>query len=153
MLLLPCRYIVCCILPGLQLGDSKIRRQFIQIQTYLHDKHCDHRRLATIGSHDMAKVGHVGCLYEAQELDEIEFVPLGMDREMTAEELVEHYRAHNPNMAQYVSSAEGPVQSCMQRAVSGAATQTSSPARTHACTSHPTPTLLRCSRLSLRPAG
>lgn len=95
-------HIVCCIIPGLPLGDSKVRRQFITIQTFLHDKHCGHRTIATIGSHDMAKAGHVGFIYQALDRDEIEFVALGMEDEMTAAELVQHYRESNPAMAQYV---------------------------------------------------
>ncbi|XP_045613032.1 leucine-rich repeat-containing protein 47 [Procambarus clarkii] len=78
-------YIVCCILQGVDLSGDNLRK-FISAQTKLHDGLCEKRMVATIATHDLAKL--TGPIkYIAESPEEIRIHPLVRGKEVSAKEL------------------------------------------------------------------
>lgn len=61
------------------------------IQTKLHETVCDHRTLATIATHDVSSLVFP-LEYEAVTPAEIQLVPLGRHKDITAEQLISDLR-------------------------------------------------------------
>eukprot|EP01137_Pigoraptor_chileana_P026169 Opistho-2@96728 len=107
-------HIVCCILSGLDLrgelehggmenneaaasdvdkarqdGQPGSRfRRFISLQTALHDRECDRRNLAAVGTHDLSRIAGDSVHYVAEAPGDIRLLPLKADAELTASDFV-----------------------------------------------------------------
>lgn len=78
-------YIVCCILCGVDLNGDNLKK-FISAQTKLHEGVCGKRLVATIATHDLAKIR--GPLkFNAENPEEIRIHPLVRGKEVSAREL------------------------------------------------------------------
>ncbi|KAL9957571.1 hypothetical protein ACROYT_G034490 [Oculina patagonica] len=84
-------YIVCTLVRNVDLADMTAFRKFINIQTKLHESVCDHRTLATIATHDVSALVFP-LEYEAVSPSDIQLVPLGRHKEITAEQLISDLR-------------------------------------------------------------
>lgn len=84
-------YIVCAIIRNLDLSDMTTFRKFINLQTKLHESVCDQRTLATIATHDLSSLVFP-LEYEAVAPGEIELLPLGKHKEISAEQLITDLR-------------------------------------------------------------
>lgn len=82
-------YIVCCIVKNLDLQKTaNTFKQFITLQTRLHDTLCNKRQTATIATHDLSSVK--GPLkFDAQFPPLLMIVPLSKQKEVSGETLVE----------------------------------------------------------------
>ncbi|XP_062607398.1 leucine-rich repeat-containing protein 47-like isoform X1 [Saccostrea cucullata] len=82
-------YIVCCIVRNLDFQKtSNSFKQFITLQTKLHDTLCNKRQAATIATHDLKSVK--GPLkFDAQFPSHLMIIPLSRQKEVTGEKLVE----------------------------------------------------------------
>jgi len=80
-------YIVCGVVRDLKLTDEVIR-QVMQLQEKLHLTYCRNRRKGSIGIYDLEKI-NLNLIYEALRPEEIEFIPLEEEEEMSAEEILE----------------------------------------------------------------
>ncbi|PFX25017.1 Leucine-rich repeat-containing protein 47 [Stylophora pistillata] len=85
-------YIVCAVVRNLNLVDMDALKKFINIQTKLHESVCDQRTAATIATHDLASLAFP-LEYEACPPGDIQLVPLGRHKELTAEQLITDLRA------------------------------------------------------------
>lgn len=73
-------YVAHCIVRDFDVGNMK---KFLQLQNDLHDNECGKRELATIATHDLAKIkGNIR--YRADLADQIEITPLGAKVKSTA---------------------------------------------------------------------
>lgn len=79
-------FILCCICKGLDLEAPGLFKKFLSIQTKIQDELCEKRTLATIATHDMAKLKGESLFYEAKDPSQINFVPLGRKYPITAQE-------------------------------------------------------------------
>lgn len=78
-------YLVCCVIHHLDLTNDLFKR-FISLQTKLHDGICEKRMVATIATHDLAKIR--GPLsYTVRAPKEMHIHPLGRGKEVSAWEL------------------------------------------------------------------
>jgi len=84
-------YIVCTIVKNVDLTDMATFRKFINIQTKLHENECDNRTLATIATHDLSSLAFP-LVYEAVIPGDIQLMPLGRHKEVTAEQLISDLR-------------------------------------------------------------
>ena len=62
----------------------------MQFQEKLHETYCRRRRKASIGVYDLDKI-RPPVYYRAVEPDEVKYVPLGMEEEMTLREILEKH--------------------------------------------------------------
>ena len=85
--ILESRKIVCCIVRNVNFYQKTLLRNFISIQTDIHDGVlCSKRKSATIATHDLSKViGNV--TFDLRPPSKIRIHPLGRFREMSASEL------------------------------------------------------------------
>lgn len=73
-------YTAHCIVRDYDIGNMK---KFLQLQNELHDNECGKRELATIATHDLAKIkGNIR--YRADLAEQIEIIPLGGKAKTTA---------------------------------------------------------------------
>ncbi|XP_058834228.1 leucine-rich repeat-containing protein 47-like [Topomyia yanbarensis] len=73
-------YVLNCIVRNYTISSMK---KFLQLQNELHDNECGKRELATIATHDLAKVkGDVRC--QADLSEQIQITPLGAKAKVTA---------------------------------------------------------------------
>uniref|UniRef100_A0A0N5AGY7 B3_4 domain-containing protein n=1 Tax=Syphacia muris TaxID=451379 RepID=A0A0N5AGY7_9BILA len=79
-------HIVCCILHNICFDEKKLK-QFLSLQTKLHDTLCVHRTLATIGTHDCNKLSFP-LRYLAKVPDELHILPLNRGSQVSGRELV-----------------------------------------------------------------
>ncbi|XP_069136167.1 leucine-rich repeat-containing protein 47-like [Argopecten irradians] len=86
------QYIVCCIVRELDFQQSvNMFKNFITLQTKLHDGVCQKRQAATIATHDLKSVKRP-LTYEAMFPHELKIVPLFKKKEVTGEKLVADLR-------------------------------------------------------------
>lgn len=84
-------FILCCIVENVNLGDKKFR-EFLQIQTKLHETVCGKREKSTIATHDLLKIPTVAgaepfVRYTAKDADQLRIQPLGKTKVVTGQEL------------------------------------------------------------------
>lgn len=80
-------FISCASIRGIKLTDEAVR-QMMQLQEKLHLTYCRNRRKVSIGVHDQDRVLPT-LRYDAVKPDEVRFVPLDEEREMTCREVLE----------------------------------------------------------------
>ncbi|MEM3574241.1 MAG: phenylalanine--tRNA ligase subunit beta [Candidatus Bathyarchaeia archaeon] len=80
-------FISCAVVREVKLSEEAIV-QAMQLQEKLHLAHGRRRRKVSIGIHDIREIAEE-INYSAKRPDEIRFVPLGEDREMDGEEILE----------------------------------------------------------------
>lgn len=84
-------FILCCIVENVNLADKKFR-EFLQIQTKLHETVCGKREKSTIATHDLLKIPTVAgaepfVRYTAKDADQLRIQPLGKTKVVTGQEL------------------------------------------------------------------
>jgi len=84
-------YVVCAVLRGVTL-DHAAYNSLIDLQDRMHHNICSRRRLVAIGTHDLDTLSPP-FVYRALRPEDIQFRPLGEDREFRADELMRHYEA------------------------------------------------------------
>nr|CAB3263521.1 leucine-rich repeat-containing protein 47-like [Phallusia mammillata] len=77
-------FIVACIIKNLNLDQGDMFKNFISLQTRIHDEICGKRTIATIATHDMKHLRGSYVVYDAQEPDLFKIRPLGRKAEVTA---------------------------------------------------------------------
>jgi len=82
-------FIFCCICRDIDLEAPGNFKKFLSIQTKIQDETCEKRTLATIATHDLSKLKGDCLHYEAQNPNQIKFVPLGRKYPITAMEFYE----------------------------------------------------------------
>lgn len=90
-------YILCCIVENVNLADKKFR-EFLQIQTKLHETVCGKREKSTIATHDLLKIPTVAgaepfVRYTAKDSDRLRIQPLGKTKVVTGQELYNELKA------------------------------------------------------------
>jgi phenylalanyl-tRNA synthetase beta chain len=98
-------YVVAAVLRGVTF-DAARYASFIDLQDKLHQNLCRQRSLVAIGTHDLATV-RGPFTYEALPPSDIRFVPLKQAREFRADELLEHYAAHDAKLRRFVPLLQG----------------------------------------------
>jgi Leucine-rich repeat (LRR) protein len=63
-------FMVCCVIKNLDLKSAVNFKQFLNLQTKLHEDSCEKRTLATIATHDLLSIKG-NLFYEAKEADSI----------------------------------------------------------------------------------
>ncbi|KAJ0173325.1 hypothetical protein K1T71_011501 [Dendrolimus kikuchii] len=79
-------YILCCVINDLNFTEESFKK-FIQLQTKLHDTVCDKRNIATIATHDLAKIPPGDLTYTAKSPTALTLTPLSRLRPYTGEHL------------------------------------------------------------------
>lgn len=85
-------FILCCIISNVQLTPPTLK-EFLTHQTKLHDGVCKKRELATIATHDLDQVTSKSLRYAAKHKDEINIMPLGRHKTITANEYYSNLKA------------------------------------------------------------
>lgn len=87
-------YILCCIVKNLNLTEKNFKN-FLQIQTKLHETVCGKREKSTIATHDLLKLKAKGKMvrYTAYKPDELEILPLGKSKQISAQRLYDNLKA------------------------------------------------------------
>lgn len=92
-------YILCCIVENVSLANGKFR-EFLQIQTRLHETVCGKREKSTIATHDLDKLPlplAAECApfvrYTAKEPKQLKIQPLGKNKVVTALALYNELKA------------------------------------------------------------
>uniref|UniRef100_A0A2M4AAZ3 Putative leucine-rich repeat-containing protein 47 n=1 Tax=Anopheles triannulatus TaxID=58253 RepID=A0A2M4AAZ3_9DIPT len=80
-----------CIVRNFPVADLK---KFLQLQNSLHDVECARREVATIATHDLAKVKGTGLRYHAAPPEEISLTTLGNATKVTAAKYYADLRQH-----------------------------------------------------------
>ncbi|XP_031621184.1 leucine-rich repeat-containing protein 47-like [Contarinia nasturtii] len=87
------QFILCCIVENVNLTDGKFR-EFLHIQTKLHETVCGKREKSTIATHDLNKLPlplDADCTpfvrYTAKDADKLKIQPLGKAKIVTAQAL------------------------------------------------------------------
>lgn len=93
------QYILCCIVENVNLNDGKFR-EFLQIQTKLHETVCAKREKSTIATHDLSKIPRPAAAtdayivrYTAKDANSLKIHPLGKTKLVTAQELYNELKA------------------------------------------------------------
>lgn len=89
------QFILCCIVENVRLADGKFR-EFLQIQTKLHETVCGKREKSTIATHDLAKLPSANgnfIRYTAKDADQLRIHPLGKTKVLTGTELYNELKA------------------------------------------------------------
>ncbi|KAL3858083.1 hypothetical protein ACJMK2_012697 [Sinanodonta woodiana] len=84
-------YIVCCIVRNINLQATNTFKNFITLQTKLHETVCQKRQSATIATHDLNSIKKP-LTYDAMFPHALQIVPLSRQKEITGEKLVETLR-------------------------------------------------------------
>ncbi|XP_071841435.1 leucine-rich repeat-containing protein 47-like [Apostichopus japonicus] len=81
-------FIVCCVVENISLQEERLYKNFIKLQTRLHDGPlCGKRTVATIATHDMRAI-QSPLLYDARLPERIQIVPLMKSKPVTADLLM-----------------------------------------------------------------
>ena len=88
-------YLVCTVMRGVSLATEESMRQFISLQTKLHDTVCKRRRSATIATHDLAKISPPISYLVASATD-VSMAPLGWSEEVKVQQFLAHVEANKP---------------------------------------------------------
>ncbi|ETO29347.1 hypothetical protein RFI_07777 [Reticulomyxa filosa] len=86
-------YVVCAILRDIEFSEESLQ-SFIDLQEKLHFNICRKRTLCAIGTHDLDTLAPP-FLYDARAPNDIRFIALKEEKEMTAKELFEAYRTRD----------------------------------------------------------
>ena len=93
------QYILCCIVENVNLNNGKFR-EFLQIQTKLHESVCGKREKSTIATHDLQKLPRPLAAtdpyivrYTAKDANSLKIQPLGKSKVVTAQELYNELKA------------------------------------------------------------
>ena len=84
-------FVVCAVLRGVTFDEARYN-SFIDLQDKLHQNICRKRSLVAIGTHDLDTL-QGPFTYEALPPEDIRFVPLKQERELSAVELMELYKS------------------------------------------------------------
>lgn len=79
-------HILACIVKGIQFDEQSLK-QFIQLQTKLHDGICEKRNAATLATHDISKIVNNKLTYTAVKPEDLKLQPLNRTTIMTGKEL------------------------------------------------------------------
>lgn len=90
-------FILCCIVENVNLTDKKFR-EFLQIQTKLHETVCGKREKSTIATHDLLKIQTAAGVepfvrYTAKDANHLLIQPLGKAKAVTGQELYNELKA------------------------------------------------------------
>ncbi len=77
------------VVKGVKLNENSVK-SLMQLQEKLHITHCRNRRKAAIGVHDLRAV-KFPVRYTAVDPQEMRFIPLDFNREMTPEEIIREH--------------------------------------------------------------
>lgn len=83
------QFILCCIVENVRLVDGKFR-EFLQIQTKLHETVCGKREKSTIATHDLLKLPTANgsfLRYTAKDAGQLRIHPLGKTKLFSGTEL------------------------------------------------------------------
>ena len=80
---------------GVALATEDSMREFISLQTKLHDTVCKRRRSATIATHDLAKVTPP-VSYSVAPATDVAMTPLGWSEEVKVQQFLDHVEANKP---------------------------------------------------------
>lgn len=95
-------YVVCAILKGVQFNDYSYN-SFIDLQEKLHSGLARRRTLASVGTHDLDKIGGTSFLYTARPKETISFIPLRQTKVMNcAGDGLEKYFAEDRHIGKFV---------------------------------------------------
>ncbi len=94
-------YAVCAVVKDLEMDDELVR-SLMQVQEKLHLTHSRNRKVASIGIYDLDKI-EFPITYKVVD-GSFSFVPLGMDREMSIEEI----KKEHPKGVEYSHLVPGP---------------------------------------------
>lgn len=95
-------FILMVLLKGIEFTDKSFK-QFIDLQTDIHQSICKKRTLATIGTHDLSSI-KPPLLYKSDPPSGITFVPLKQDKPICALELEKIFAdANDQSMVKYLS--------------------------------------------------
>ncbi|KAG1662880.1 Leucine-rich repeat-containing protein 47 [Nymphon striatum] len=84
-------YIVCCIVRSIDLLSQKVFKNFISLQTKLHDSICEKRNIATIATHDLSKIKG-NLLYNALDPETVMIQPLMRNKAVSLGTLYQQLR-------------------------------------------------------------
>lgn len=99
-------YLVCTIIRGIVLSQQECFKEFIGLQTILHDTVCKRRRSATVATHDLAKVVPP-VTYLAATATDITMTPLGWSKEVKVQDFVSHIESNKPDRSGGGKKAKG----------------------------------------------
>ena len=88
-------YLVCAVVRGVGLAGEDSMKQFLSLQTKLHDTVCKRRRSATIATHDLAKVSPP-ITYLVAPATDITMTPLGWSEEVKVQHFLSHVETNKP---------------------------------------------------------
>ena len=88
-------YLVCTVIRGVSLREEDDMRQFLSLQSKLHDTICKRRRSATIATHDLTKI-YTPVTYLAATATEVTMTPLGWSRKVKVQEFLDRVEANKP---------------------------------------------------------
>lgn len=95
-------YIVCAVLRNIRFNERSYN-SFIDYQEKLHSGLARRRSLASVGTHDLDKIGSNNFLYAARAKESIKFVPLRQTSELNcAGDGLGQYYAHDRHIGKYV---------------------------------------------------
>lgn len=89
-------YVVFAAVRGLDLASGENFKQFIAIQTKLHDTVCKRRRIATIATHDMSRIVPP-LTFDCGPADSITITPLGWTKTITVQEFLDYIEDNKPD--------------------------------------------------------
>ncbi|KAL0234471.1 hypothetical protein PCE1_001507 [Barthelona sp. PCE] len=96
-------YVVCGILRGVTFTPESYA-SFIALQDKLHANICRDRKLVAIGTHDLSTI-KAPFVYEARKPEDIQFVPLNQEVEITGVTMMDFYK--ETYLAPYLEIIEG----------------------------------------------
>jgi len=97
-------WIACAVIRGIDFGNEKVYRSFIEFQEKLHLTIGRNRKLASVGTHDLDKLeGQI--VYRSMMPKEIVFKPLNGDRTIRGDEM-EAYFGQGSKIGKYVKLIE-----------------------------------------------
>ncbi|TBU16320.1 subunit beta of phenylalanyl-tRNA synthetase [Ordospora colligata] len=83
-------WIACAVIRGIDFGNERIYRSFIEFQEKLHLTIGRNRKLASVGTHDFDKLeGQI--VYKSMMPENIVFTPLNGDKEIRGDEMEEYF--------------------------------------------------------------
>ena len=85
-------FILSCIISNVELSPPALK-EFLTYQTKLHDGVCKKRELATIATHDYDQISSKTLRYAAKPKDDINIMPLGRHKTITANEFYSNLKA------------------------------------------------------------
>jgi len=98
-------YLLMALVRGIDFTESSYK-EFIDLQTEIHQNLCKKRTLAAIGTHDYSAI-KPPCLYDSSPPQQIKFIPLRLDYAVSGVELLDYFKQTNDQtMLKYISIIE-----------------------------------------------